>query len=247
MKTMSTRLLFVLVVLVAGCSQIDRAPQNNHLTITGSGNIVSREVEISRFDQVEAGITFDLTIRQGEDFSVVLFSDDNFIEYLQVEQSGGTISFDFIPGYAYDLHGVTLRAEVTMPELAGLRLSSSGHATLEDLKSTGNLDVELSGSSSLDGTLEAEKSSFVLSGSTYVKLSGSTEDLLVDACGSNLADFSDYLAGEATVQAGCASKVLVNVVDELDGDASQNSQVYYVSQPASSTITVHQSAFVGPQ
>lgn len=57
---------------------------------------------MSAFDQVEAGLTFSLTIRQGEVFSVVLFSDDNFMQYLQVEQTGRNISLGFLPGYAYD-------------------------------------------------------------------------------------------------------------------------------------------------
>ena len=63
MKTINKLILIILVVLVASCSQIDRVLQNNNLSITGSGNIVSREVAISAFDQVEAGLTFSLTIR----------------------------------------------------------------------------------------------------------------------------------------------------------------------------------------
>lgn len=55
MQTINKLILIILVVLVASCSQIDRVPQNNNLSITGSGNIVSREVAISAFDQVEPG------------------------------------------------------------------------------------------------------------------------------------------------------------------------------------------------
>lgn len=181
MKTINKLILIILVVLVASCSQIDRVPQNNNLSITGSGNIVSREVAMSAFDQVEAGLTFSLTIRQGEVFSVVLFSDDNFMQYLQVEQTGRNISLGFLPGYAYDVHGVTLRAEDTMPALVGPSSIGSSHATLLDFKSARNLEVELSGSSSLGGHLEAEKSSSDLSGNTYLKLSGFTQHLRIDS------------------------------------------------------------------
>lgn len=245
MKTLTKILLIVLAILVAGCSGGIRAPQKDNVEVTGSGNLVSREVALSGFDRVEAGLNFDLTIRPGEDFSVVIYSDDNFIDYIQVGVQGKTLSFDFIPGYAYDLNGVTLRADVTIPDLAGLELYGSSHANLAGFRSSGNLEVELSGSSFLDGSLEAEKSSFALYGSTYLKLSGTAQDMLMDACGSNLVDLSDYRVGAATVLASCNSRVVVNVVNVLAGEASQNSQVYYVSPPASSTITSHEHAFVG--
>jgi len=245
MKTLTKILLVVLAILVAGCSQVTRVPQNNNVEVTGSGILISRELALSEFDRIEAGLTFDITIHQGDDFSVVLHSDDNFIDYIQVDQSGSTISFGFKSGYAYNYYGVTLRADVTMPELAGLELSGSSHANIDGFKSTGNLEIELSGSSTLDGSLEAEKSSFALYGSTYLKLSGTARNMMVDACGSNLVDLSDYQAGAATVEASCNSRVVVNVVDALDGEASQNSQVYYLSRPSLSTITTHEHAFVG--
>lgn len=245
MKTLIKLTLIVITVIVAGCSQVTRAPQNVNVEVTGSGDLVSREVALSGFDRIEAGLTFDLTIHQGEEFSVVLHSDDNFIDYIQVDQSGGTISFGFKPGYAYNSHGVTLRADVTMPELAGLELSGSSHATLDGFASSGDLQIELTGASTLDGSLEAEKSSIALYGSSYLKLAGSTDELQLDACGSNLVDLGDYRAGTATVQASCNSRVVVNVLDTLAGEASQNAQVYYIGQPTLRVITTHESAYVG--
>lgn len=103
------------------------------------------------------------------------------MQYLQVEQTGRNIRLGFLPGYAYDVHGVTLLAEVTMPELVGLSLTGSSHAILLDFKSARNLEVELSGSSSLGRHQAAEKSSSDLSGNTYLKLSGFTQHLRIDS------------------------------------------------------------------
>ncbi len=245
MKTLKILILIVLLILVAGCSQIDRGASINALTITGSGNIVSREVAISGFEQVETGLTFDLTIRQGEHFSVVLSSDDNFVDYLQVEQAGKNISLGFLPGYAYDIHGVTLRAEITMPELVRLSLSGSSHATLEGFTAARDLEFELSGSSFVDGYLEAEISSFKLTGGTYLKLAGSTENMRLDTCGNSVTDLSQFEAREAIVEASCASTIIVKVEEILDIEASQNSQILYVGQPDSSDIKAYESAHVG--
>jgi hypothetical protein len=246
MKTISKLVLIALVVLVAGCSQIKQALQDNRVTVTGSGNLTSREVVLSGFDQVEAGLTFDVTIHQGEDFHVVLTSDDNFIDYIQVEQSGRTISFGFKPGYAYDYSGVTLRADVTMPELAGLRLSGNGHAKLNGFKAVEGFDAELSGSSFLEGELNAVKASFYLSGSTYTKMIGSAENLRLDVCGNSVADLGSYRAVDAALEVSCNSTSVVNVAGKLEVDASQYSQVYYNGSPASVLREVYESAYVGP-
>jgi hypothetical protein len=152
MKIISKLLSIAIAILMVGCSLNNRTAKNNNLSIVGSGNVVSQARAVSGFDRVEVGLTFDVTIRQGEDFSVVLYSDDNFIDYMQAEVQGTTLSFGFVPGFAYDLHGVTLRADVTMPELTSLELSGSSHANLDGLRSRGILDIELSGSSFLAGT-----------------------------------------------------------------------------------------------
>jgi hypothetical protein len=247
MKTISKLVLIAMVVLVAGCSQIKRASQDNRVTVTGSGNLISREVALSGFDQVEAGLTFDVTIHQGENFSVVLTSDNNFIEYIQVEQSGRTISFGFKPGYAYDYSGVTLRADVTLPDLTELRLSGNGHAKLNGFKDVKGFVAELSGSSFLEGELNAAKASFNLSGSTYTKMIGSAENLRIDACGNSVADLGSYRAKDAALEVSCNSTSVVNVAGKLDVDASQYSQVFYTGGPTSIVRKVNESGYVGPK
>lgn len=247
MKTISKLILVILVVLVAGCSQIKPDSLDNRVTVSGSGNLTSREVDLSDFDQIEAGLTFNVTIRQGENFGVVLTSDDNFIEYIQVEQSGRTISFGFKPGYAYDYSGVTLRADVTMPELAGLSLSGNGHAKLNGFKAVEYFEAELSGSSFLEGELNAAKASLSLSGNTYTKMIGSAEKLRLDACGNSVADLGRYRSVDAALEVSCNSTSVVNVAGKLDVDASQYSQVFYTGGPASIVREVNESAYVGPK
>lgn len=244
MKTIKIFLFAALLVLLAACSQTRQIDRNDRVTLSGSGKIASREVETADFDQLEAGMTFDLTIRQGEDFKVVLSSDDNFIDYLQVDNNDGRASFGFKPGYAYDIKGVTLRAEVTVPVLAGLALSGSAHAGLEGLSQTRSLDVELSGSSSLDGGLEASKANIELSGSTYVKLEGSVEELELNTCGNSIADLSEFQAENAVIQASCASQSVMSVSGMLEGDVAQNSQLFYVGQPVQVDIRAHEFALV---
>lgn len=247
MRTIYKLLLAVLVIIATGCSQMRSTSEDNHVTLIGSGSLTSQEVAVSDFEQVEAGLTFDLTIHPGEDHSVTLTSDDNFIDYIQVEQTGGTISFGFKPGYAYDISGVTLRADVTMPELTGLRLSGSSHARLNGFISVEDFEAELSGSSFLEGELEAVSASLILSGSTYANMVGSAENLQLDICGNSTADLGSYQIKDATLEASCNSTSVVNAAEKLDVNASQYARVFYTNNPASIIRDVNESAFLGPK
>ena len=146
MKNISKLFLVIITILLIGCSQIKRDGQNDELTITGSGILVSQEVALSDFDQVEAGLYFDLSIHQGEEPHVVLISDDNFIDYIQVAQAGSGISFGFKPGQAYDISGVTLKADITTPRLSKLELSGSSYAHFDGYQSNQPFEVNLTGS-----------------------------------------------------------------------------------------------------
>jgi putative cell wall-binding protein len=128
--------LVVTLLLITSCAQVTRAPQNNNLSIVGSGNVVSQTRPLSGFDTLEAGLSFDLSIRQGEKFSVVFVADDNLVDYIAAEKIGTPINFDLKDDFTYDISNVTMRVEVTMPELSRLNLNGSSHAHLEGFQST---------------------------------------------------------------------------------------------------------------
>ena len=245
MKTIFKHLLFVLVIFAAGCSKDNYSSQEEHLTLTGSGSIVSQDVIVSEFDRVEASLPFVITIHQGDAFSVVITSDDNFIDYIQVFQAGGSIHFDYQPGYAYDISGVTLQAAVTLPELKRLNLSGSSSVLLDGLAIKESLTAGLSGASILKGNLTANTVDLDVNGNSSVSLAGSGTSLQVASCGSSFLDLSKYKVKDASMEAGCVSKVIVNASEKLDISASGNAQAFYVIRPAFMDITTHQFAQVG--
>jgi hypothetical protein len=246
-KHLNKLVLVILVALIAGCSLANNAPQDNRVSITGSGNMVSHQIDVSGFEKIETGFAFNVAIHQGQEFSVVASVDDNLAEYLYVEKVGTALKIGLKPGYAYDIPQATMRAEVIMPELVGLDLNGSSHATLTGFDSLEDFSAELSGSSSLSGEIQAESANLNAFGSTFVKLSGKGSDLSVDACGSGTVDLGDYRVEDAALQVACASTVIINVDRSLDVNAAQNAQVYFTGHPAVSDLNVHEYAFVGPK
>ena len=218
-------LLFA-VTLLTGCALTDRI-----LSIKGSGNVVTQEMDITDFDKVDVNHAFEVEITQGDTFRVVVRVDDNLLEHLQVVKKGQTLNVGMKPGPFYNFSNTTQEAEVTMPELIGLEGSEASEVTITGFKSTRDLSVDLSAASSLRGDIEAGDARFDLSSASEVTLRGSADDVVIDASGSSEVDLSAFSVANANVEASGASEVTVNASGRLDADASGASDVYYLGSP----------------
>lgn len=233
-------MLFVLLmaVLLTGCVPV---------TLNGSGNVVTQEESITGFDKVDISHSFGVNISQGESFSVVMRVDDNLVEHLQVVKQGSTLKIGLNPNRNYTIRNATMEAEVTMPELTGLDLSGASHANITGFKSTKDLSVDLSGSSSLQGDIDAGDISIDLSGSSETTLTGSGQNLIIDVSGSSELDLSDFPVADAKIDASGASTATVNASGRLDVDASGGSKFYYLGSPTLGEIDTSGGASVGPK
>ncbi len=225
----------VVVVLLAGCT-LPKVISSKVTSITGSGNVVTQEENITGFDKVDVSHAFKVDISQGQAFSVVIRIDDNLVQYLEVVKQGGTLKIGLKPGRSYNTRKITMEAEVTMPELSGLELSGASQGAITGFESSKTLNVDLSGASHLRGDVEAGDAWFDVSGASQMNLTGSAEDVVINASGASQVDLSAFPVADAHVDASGASKATVNPSGQLDVGASGASQVYYVGSPTLGNI-----------
>jgi hypothetical protein len=226
---------FLLVALLAACTLVEEI-SSRVTTITGLGNVVTQEENITGFDKVDVSNAFKVDIRQGDSFRVVIRVDDNLLEYLDVAKRGSTLRIGLEPGRAYNIRRATMEADVTMPELTSLELSGATQATISGFESTERLDVDVSGASQLRGDIEAGDARFEVSGASQVTLSGSAGDVTINVSGASTANLADFSVGDASVEASGASKVTVNTSGRLDAEASGASSVFYLGNPTLGNI-----------
>jgi hypothetical protein len=216
-------------ILVAGCSLTGGG------ILRGSGNLVTRQVDYEGFDRLQAGHGFHIEVSQGEAFSVELRVDDNAVEHLKVEMDGSTLRLG-LKSPLYTTLNVTLRATVTMPELAGLVLSGGSDGSITGFRSTRPLALELSGGSELRGDIEAGAVECVVSGGSDAVLTGAGGNLDLEVSGGSNADLSGFAVADATVVASGGSDVTVNASGRLDVKASGGGTVYYLGSPTLGNI-----------
>ncbi len=116
--------------------------------VTGSGNLVTEQMDFIDFTRVEVGYAFEVEVTQSSSYSVSITADDNLFDFIQVSKTGETLKIRLQSGYDYQ--SVTRRAKIAMPELRGLGLSGATQGAVIGFSSTEDFKLDLSGASRLE-------------------------------------------------------------------------------------------------
>jgi hypothetical protein len=211
-------------LLLAGCSFITGP------TVTGSGNLVTKQYPLTDFTRISAGNVFDVTVKPGSPASVSVTVDDNLVEYLDVTTSGDQLRLHLKSNT--NVRNATLKAVVTVPELTAFELSGASKGRLDACRSTKPLDIEVSGASHLEGDVESGDMRLEVSGASHAQLKGSGGNLHVNASGASHADLREFQVKDVNVDASGASHATIHPSGKLIASASGASTVHYAGQPA---------------
>ena len=225
MKVFGTTMVLVLAVMLAGC-----VSPANLMQVAGSGNPVTVDQDLAGFTKVRAATAFEVTIKQGPDYRVVITVDDNIKPYLDVRVDGDTLNISLKPNTVLGVGSNRLQADVTMPALEALEVSGASRADLSGFESKADLSLRASGASRIQGTITAGDVTADLSGASQLGLKGQGGDLKLDASGASNANLSDFPVGDADVQLSGASRAQVNMEGTLDADVSGASGLKYAGE-----------------
>jgi hypothetical protein len=230
--------------LLAGCAGV----------LSGSGNLDTQEFNFIDFARVEVGYAFEVEIAQSSSYSTSITADDNLFDYIVVSKQGTTLKIRLKPALHYAF--TKLQAKITMPQLDSLELSGATRGTVSGFSSTENMDIKVSGASSLNlvemsagdvefdlsgasrvtGDITANDADFTVSGASTVQLEGSASDIVVDASGASHVKLTAFPVNNADVTLSGASSGTVNLDGRLDADLSGASKLLYIGEPTMGTI-----------
>ena len=245
-KAMVAVLVVVLLtsVVIAGCEGV----------VTGSGNLETRQFNFSDFTKLDISSAFEFEIVQSGSYSVSITADDNLFEHIQVSKEGETLRIGLKT--LTSLGPVTMKAVITMPQLRGMDISGASKGSVSNFNSTENLDIEVSGASSLElveisagdvefdvsgaskatGDITASNAEFDVSGASTVQLEGSASDIVADVSGASRMKLAGFTVNNADVSLSGASNGTVNLSGKLDANLSGASKLEYIGEPTMGAI-----------
>lgn len=180
----------------------------------GSGNMASEVREIADFRKVDVGGVFQVEITAQKDFHVEIEADDNLLQYVKTEVSGGELEISM--DKRVKTHN-PIRVRISAPNIDGVEASGASKVNLTNLKNA-ELSVDSSGASKFS-------------------VAGETGNLIIDVSGASQIDAGGLSAATANIDASGASHVNVNVASELIADASGASRITYIGAPKVSKST----------
>ena len=104
------------------------AESQDAIVIEDSGRLVTKPYDFEGFDEIEASM-FDLDIRHGEPYAVIIEVEENALDYVQVVMENNRLELGLAPGEAYNMADIRLRAQITLPELAAIALDLGSDST----------------------------------------------------------------------------------------------------------------------
>jgi len=115
--------------------------------IKGDGNVVSEERAASGFDGISIDGVANVNVHHGEDYSVVVTTDDNLQEFVLVEVRNGVVHISNEPHT--NLRPTKLIVDVYLPELESINVRGVGNVKKSD-GSASDLKISLSGVGNVD-------------------------------------------------------------------------------------------------
>lgn len=215
--------------------------------VVGNGKIETESRNVRGFHSISLGGSGSLAVHKG-DFRVEVTGDSNLLPYIVTELVGSELVIGVRPGVNI-INSSRLHFEVSLPELAGLKVSGSGRAIADpfsgkDLRlgvsGSGSIEAEpdyANGELSLSGSgrikLKARFSALTakLSGSGDIGLQGSSDSLDLSISGSGRFDGKDFSVDKALAKLSGSGKGEVRVASSLGARLSGSGRLAYWGNP----------------
>jgi hypothetical protein len=199
-------------------------------TVTGSGNVVTEQREVSGFERIALSGAGKVIITQGEKEALTIETDDNLMRYIKTEVRDGTLGLSFT-GNVIPLPSRSLIFRVSVVDLTGLDSSGAGSFEIGRLD-TDRLKVTLSGAGNVGiDELKATDLAVAVSGAGNVELAGQVETQEIDLSGLGSYNAPALESRTASVRISGAGNTAIWALDTLDVEISGAGNVEYFGSP----------------
>jgi hypothetical protein len=209
------KVLMTLTVAALAAINVSNAQNSSDKPrIEGSGNIVTKDVTVKSFDELNVQGVFSVLLTQGSQESVKIEAEDNLQEFFEVKNDGSKLFITM----KKDLHFNSkkkMKVYVTFKKLKGMELktvgdvSSDANMNFDDLKisnkSVGSVDLKMTAQ-----TLNVENKSV-----GNVKLNGKAENAIIRNKGVGSVHAASFIVQNMDIENEGVGSAEVNAAKEL--------------------------------
>jgi hypothetical protein len=216
--------------------------------LVGNGKVKSERRSLSSFSSVSVAGSGTLRLHRGGQ-KVELTCDSNILPYITTTVTGSELRIGFKP-FTGILKATKMEFDVTIPELAAVRLAGSGDAYVDSFSGdtfeasvagSGGIKAELeyrnislncSGSGGFDASVKSDGLELRCSGSGSAYVKGSAERAEVTISGSGTLGARGFSVSDARIIISGSGEAEIRVAKSLDAVLSGSGSVRYWGKPS---------------
>jgi hypothetical protein len=209
---------------------------------TGSGNVISEKRNVGSFSGISVSNAIDVEVKIGTTASVEVEADDNIIEHIVTNVSGGVLKIGI--ENLHSIRNTHIKVYITNPVLKSVNANSSAEVKVLDvIKDDGKLSFHASSSADIEAEVDAPEVEAEASSSGSVSLSGQTKNYKAEVSSSGDIKSAGLLSENTDVSANSSGSAEVHASITLNADASSSGSIDYhgaatVKQKVSSSGSV---------
>jgi len=225
------RKVFFAAVAILFAATLFAQDKKERQTIEGNGNLVTRDVAVSSFNELKASGIYELRLLQGNTESVRIEADENLHELFLVSNEGSKLVIDMKKLENTNLKTKNkMRVYVTFKSLKDLDLSTVGNVRSDEELRFDELNLKNQSVGNVNLKLTAKKIDIRNSSVGNVTLSGKAENAFVKNSSVGSLEAGDFVVqtmdidnngiGSAEVHATKELKVKDNIMSKVKNKGS---------------------------
>lgn len=197
--------------------------------VIGNGHVASETRSTSYFDEVKSNGSFEVYITPGDDYLVEVNAETNLIPYIITEVDNNKLKIR--TQGLHNLHNTRpMKIYVTTPHLNGITLSGSGYIETDHFAAN-KFDINLSGSGTIDTSIDVDELEAGISGSGKIKISGNCDQSKYIISGSGNIQSYDLEQHLCRASISGSGDIFANVSDAIDVNISGSGNFYFINTP----------------
>jgi len=213
---MRKNLFLMLAITALGFSTM--AQKNNKYDdkdrIEGSGNVITKDISVKSFDELDASGVFNLQLSQGDKETLRIEADDNLMDLFIIENEGSTLKIKMKKNSNFNSKK-QLKVYVTIKTLKSMNLGMVGGTSSDEKLKFADLKLKNQsvGSVSLNMTLQTLNMENQSVGS--VKLEGSADNAVVKNNSVGSINAGNFVVQKMDIENNGVGSATVNAEKEL--------------------------------
>ena len=206
-------------VIIIACSILLLATtvfsqKDKETKIEGSGNVITKDVTIQPFDQLEANGVFNVVLTQGNKESLKIEAEDNLQALFEIKNEGSKLMVDMKKDSHFNSKK-KMTVYITFKNLKSIDLKMVGNVSSEGNLNFSDLSLANKSVGSVDLALNAQKLDINNKSVGNLRLSGKAENAIIRSNSVGAIKASDLLVQTMDIDNDGVGSAEVNAVKEL--------------------------------